>query len=175
VRHCPARGDQGEGGGRKGGQRAATLVLLFGVVTWCHGTTAPLPAQTSQSSSSATLDDTSKGRNARQFTYFELTGSSGIFTGLSTEFADRAWDLPEPDAARLVSSQPAPGIVRLAAVALGAGPRGGGTQLAALDVDIRGGSRMWWSSMRPTCSRRCATLGWGWASTWSASTRMSCL
>jgi hypothetical protein len=97
-------------------------VLLFGVVTWCHGTTAPLPAQTSQSSSSATLDDTSKGRNARQFTYFELTGSSGIFTGLSTEFADRAWDLPEPDAARLVSSQPAPGIVRLAAVALGAGP-----------------------------------------------------
>uniref|UniRef100_A0ACD5W344 Uncharacterized protein n=1 Tax=Avena sativa TaxID=4498 RepID=A0ACD5W344_AVESA len=61
------------------------LALPFGVGTWWHN--AP---------ESATelvvlfLGDTSKGHKPGQFTNFQLTGSSGIFTGFSTEF------LPEP-------------------------------------------------------------------------------
>uniref|UniRef100_A0ACD5W586 Uncharacterized protein n=1 Tax=Avena sativa TaxID=4498 RepID=A0ACD5W586_AVESA len=86
------------------------LALPFGVVTWWHNAPA-----------SATelvilfLGDTSKGHRPGQFTNFQLTGSSGIFTGFSTEFVGRAWDLKEADAAKLVSSQPASGIVKLTA------------------------------------------------------------
>ncbi|VAI93883.1 unnamed protein product [Triticum turgidum subsp. durum] len=86
------------------------LALPFGVVTWWHNTPG-----------SATelvvlfLGDTSKGHRPGQFTNFQLTGASGIFTGFSTEFVGRAWDLKQDDAAKLVSSQPASGIVKLSA------------------------------------------------------------
>ncbi|VAI81659.1 unnamed protein product [Triticum turgidum subsp. durum] len=86
------------------------LALPFGVVTWWHNTPG-----------SATelvilfLGDTSKGHMPGQFTNFQLTGASGIFTGFSTEFVGRAWDLKQNDAAKLVSSQPASGIVKLLA------------------------------------------------------------
>lgn len=121
------------------------LALPFGAVTWWHnGPAAPTPLTV------LFLGDTSKGHKRGQFTNFQLTGSAGIFTGLSTEFVSRAWDLPEPDAARLVSSQPASGIVKLpaSAAALPApSPQDrAGVALncleAPLDVDIPGGGRV---------------------------------
>ncbi|KAG8063632.1 hypothetical protein GUJ93_ZPchr0003g17533 [Zizania palustris] len=44
-----------------------------------------------------------------------LTGSTGIFTGFSTdtEFVARAWDLPQDAASTLVSTQPGVGIVKI--------------------------------------------------------------
>ncbi|AQK79336.1 11S globulin seed storage protein 2 [Zea mays] len=121
------------------------LALPFGAVTWWHNGPAAQADLTV-----LFLGDTSKGHKRGQFTNFQLTGSAGIFTGLSTEFVSRAWDLPEPDAARLVSSQPASGIVKLpaSAAALPApSPQDrAGVALncleAPLDVDIPGGGRV---------------------------------
>jgi hypothetical protein len=86
------------------------LALPFGVGTWWHNT-----AESATELVVLFLGGTSKGHRPGQFTNFQLTGSSGIFTGFSTEFVGRAWDLKQDDAAKLVSSQPASGIVRLAA------------------------------------------------------------
>jgi hypothetical protein len=86
------------------------LALPFGVGTWWHNT-----GESATELVVLFLGDTSKGHRPGQFTNFQLTGSSGIFTGFSTEFVGRAWDLKQDDAAKLVSSQPASGIVRLAA------------------------------------------------------------
>nr|ACF83391.1 unknown [Zea mays] len=121
------------------------LALPFGAVTWWHNGPAAQADLTV-----LFLGDTSKGHKRGQFTNFQLTGSAGIFTGLSTEFVSRAWDLPEPDAARLVSSQPASGIVKLpaSAAALPAPSpqdRAGvalNCLVAPLDVDIPGGGRV---------------------------------
>lgn len=120
------------------------LALPFGVVTWWHN------------ASDATADlvvlflgDTSKGHKPGQFTNFQLTGATGIFTGFSTEFVGRAWDLAEPDAAKLVSSQPCSGLVKLPAShslpAPSAQDREGvalNCLEAPLDVDIPGGGRV---------------------------------
>ncbi|CAN6218032.1 unnamed protein product [Urochloa humidicola] len=84
------------------------LALPFGVVTWwhnAHASTADLVV--------LFLGDTSKGHKSGQFTNFQLTGATGIFTGFSTEFVGRAWDLPEDAAAKLVSTQPGSGIVKV--------------------------------------------------------------
>ncbi|KAM0898761.1 hypothetical protein ACQ4PT_021733 [Festuca glaucescens] len=86
------------------------LALPFGVQTWWHNT-----PESATELIILFLGDTSKGHKPGQFTNFQLTGSSGIFTGFSTEFVGRAWDLKEADAAKLVSTQPASGIVKLAA------------------------------------------------------------
>nr|ACG36544.1 legumin-like protein [Zea mays] len=119
------------------------LALPFGVVTWWHnGPAAPTPLTV------LFLGDTSKGHRPGQFTNFQLTGATGIFTGFSTEFVSRAWDLPEADAAALVSSQPASGIVRASSSPLPApSPRDReGVAIncleAPLDVDIPGGGRV---------------------------------
>ncbi|CAN6358319.1 unnamed protein product [Urochloa humidicola] len=120
------------------------LALPFGVVTWWHsapGATAELIV--------LFLGDTSKAHKAGQFTNFQLTGASGIFTGFSTEFVGRAWDLTEEDAAKLVSSQPASGIVKLGSGQKLPSPSEedrNGMALncleAPLDVDIKNGGRV---------------------------------
>ncbi|PWZ05714.1 Glutelin type-A 2 [Zea mays] len=118
------------------------LALPFGVVTWWHnGPAAPTQLTV------LFLGDTSKGHRPGQFTNFQLTGASGIFTGFSTEFVSRAWDLPEANAAALVSSQPASGIVRASSPlpAPSAQDREGvalNCLEAPLDVDIPGGGRV---------------------------------
>ncbi|GJN33679.1 hypothetical protein PR202_gb22300 [Eleusine coracana subsp. coracana] len=84
------------------------LALPFGVVTWWHNAHAA-----STDLVVLFLGDTAKGHKAGQFTNFQLTGSSGIFTGFSTEFVGRAWDLTQEDAAKLVSTQPGSGIVKV--------------------------------------------------------------
>ncbi|KAF8666858.1 hypothetical protein HU200_053377 [Digitaria exilis] len=120
------------------------LALPFGVVTWWHNApdaTAELIV--------LFLGDTSKGHKAGQFTNFQLTGANGIFTGFSTEFVGRAWDLSQDDAAKLVSSQPASGIVKLGSgqklPAPSAEDRVGmalNCLEAPLDVDIKNGGRV---------------------------------
>ncbi|XP_066362254.1 11S globulin seed storage protein 2-like [Miscanthus floridulus] len=118
------------------------LALPFGVLTWWHN------APTASSDLTVLfLGDTSKGHKPGQFTNFQLTGSTGIFTGLTTEFVSRAWDLPEADAAKLVSSQPASGIVKTSiALPAGSAKDREGMALncleAPLDVDIPGGGRV---------------------------------
>jgi hypothetical protein len=120
------------------------LALPFGVVTWWHNAHA-----------AATdlvvlfLGDTSKGHTPGRFTNFQLTGSTGIFTGFSTEFVGRAWDLDHDDAAKLVSTQPGSGIVRVRDGHRMPEPREEdrhGMVLncleAPLDVDIKGGGRV---------------------------------
>jgi hypothetical protein len=59
------------------------------------------------------LGDTSKAHKAGEFTDLFLTGSDGIFTGFSTEFVGRAWDLDENVVKNLVGKQSGNGIVKL--------------------------------------------------------------
>ncbi|CAL4985469.1 unnamed protein product [Urochloa decumbens] len=84
------------------------LALPFGVVTWWHNAHAAAGDLVV-----LFLGDTSKGHKSGQFTNFQLTGSTGIFTGFSTEFVGRAWDLPQDAAAKLVSTRPGSGIVKV--------------------------------------------------------------
>ncbi|KAI3934279.1 hypothetical protein MKW98_009260 [Papaver atlanticum] len=41
------------------------------------------------------MGDTSKGKKANGFSKFAPTGATAIFTGYTTEFVGRAWDLEE--------------------------------------------------------------------------------
>uniref|UniRef100_A0A453GWH8 Cupin type-1 domain-containing protein n=3 Tax=Aegilops tauschii subsp. strangulata TaxID=200361 RepID=A0A453GWH8_AEGTS len=117
------------------------LALPFGAVTWWHnaeGSSTELVV--------LFLGDTSKGHTPGRFTNFQLTGASGIFTGFSTEFVARAWDLDQDAAAKIVSTQPGSGVVKIAAGHKMPEPRAEdreGVVLncleAPLDVDIPGG------------------------------------
>ncbi|RLM58620.1 hypothetical protein C2845_PM18G02370 [Panicum miliaceum] len=84
------------------------LALPFGAVTWWHNARAAAADLVV-----LFLGDTSRGHRAGQFTDFQLTGATGVFTGFSTEFVAGAWDLPQDAAARLVSTQPGAGVVRV--------------------------------------------------------------
>ncbi|VAH10139.1 unnamed protein product [Triticum turgidum subsp. durum] len=118
------------------------VALPFGAVTWWHNAAAGELVV-------LFLGDTSKGHRPGRFTNFQLTGASGIFTGFSTEFVARAWDLDQDSAAKLVSTQPGSGIVKLAEGHRMPAPRPedrDGMVLncleAPLDVDIKGGGRV---------------------------------
>jgi hypothetical protein len=121
-----------------------SLALPFGVVTWWHN----LPESPIELVI-LFLGDTSKAHKAGQFTNMQLTGATGIFTGFSTEFVGRAWDLAESDAVKLVSSQPASGIVKIKSGQKLPEPSAAdreGMALncleAPLDVDIKNGGRV---------------------------------
>ncbi|KQK11820.1 glutelin type-B 2 [Brachypodium distachyon] len=122
------------------------LALPFGVVTWWHNA-----AMDSSSTVLVVLflGDTAKAHKPGQFTDFQLAGSTGIFTGFSTEFVARAWDLPEPAAASIVSTQPSSGITKLSPAHKMPSPdpaHRAGMVLncleAPLDVDIPAGGRV---------------------------------
>ncbi|KAE8733771.1 Tetratricopeptide repeat-like superfamily protein [Hibiscus syriacus] len=59
------------------------------------------------------MGDTSKGHKAGQFTDFFLTGANGIFTGFTTDFVKRAWDVDDDTAKALIGNQQGKGIVKL--------------------------------------------------------------
>ncbi|AES87698.1 putative 11-S seed storage protein, plant [Medicago truncatula] len=82
------------------------LALPFGVVTWWYN-------KEDTELVVLFLGDTSKAHKAGEFTDFFLTGPNGIFTGFSTEFVGRAWDLDENNVKTLVGKQSAKGIVKL--------------------------------------------------------------
>ncbi|CAN6908529.1 unnamed protein product [Brassica oleracea] len=87
-------------------KKGDSIALPFGVVTWWFNSEeADLEI--------LFLGETHKAHQAGQFTDFYLTGSNGIFTGFSTEFVGRAWDLDETTVKTLVGSQTGKGIVKL--------------------------------------------------------------
>ncbi|CAF2116289.1 hypothetical protein Bca4012_097106 [Brassica carinata] len=87
-------------------KKGDSIALPFGVVTWWFNSEeADLEI--------LFLGETHKAHKAGQFTDFYLTGSNGIFTGFSTEFVGRAWDLDETTVKTLVGSQTGKGIVKL--------------------------------------------------------------
>ncbi|PON67412.1 Bicupin, oxalate decarboxylase/oxidase [Trema orientale] len=95
------------------------------------------------------LGDTSKAHKAGEFTDFFLTGTNAIFTGFSTEFVGRAWDLEEDVVKTLVGKQSGNGIVKLGHTAKLPEPkeehREGmalNCEEAPLDVDIKNGGRV---------------------------------
>ncbi|KAE8664987.1 Tetratricopeptide repeat-like superfamily protein [Hibiscus syriacus] len=59
------------------------------------------------------MGDTSKGHKGGQFTDFFLTGVNGIFTGFTTDFVKRAWDVDDNTAKALIRNQQGRGIVKL--------------------------------------------------------------
>ncbi|KAF9598891.1 hypothetical protein IFM89_032745 [Coptis chinensis] len=86
---------------------------------------------------------------AGEFTDFFLTGTNSIFTGFSTEFVGRVWDLEEDTAKTLVASQTGNGIVKLEEGATLPVPkevdRDGivlNCEEAPLDVDVKDGGRV---------------------------------
>ncbi|KAG6495982.1 glutelin type-D 1-like [Zingiber officinale] len=87
-------------------KKGDAIALPFGVVTWWFN---PNDAELVI----LFLGDTSKGHKAGQFTNFPITGNNGIFTGFSTEFVGRAWDLTEDDSRDLVYGQVNSGIIKV--------------------------------------------------------------
>uniref|UniRef100_A0A1D1ZBD9 Glutelin type-A 2 n=1 Tax=Anthurium amnicola TaxID=1678845 RepID=A0A1D1ZBD9_9ARAE len=123
-------------------RKGDAIALPFGVVTWWFN-----PSDTELII--LFLGDTSKAHKHGEFTNFQLTGSNGIFTGFTTEFVSRAWDLSEQDAKKLVESQPGAGIIKLEEGAELPQPsdkdREGfvlNCEEAPLDVDVKNGGRV---------------------------------
>ncbi|XP_028766806.1 glutelin type-D 1-like [Neltuma alba] len=123
-------------------KKGDAIALPFGVVTWWHNKNdAELVI--------LFLGETSKAHKAGQFTNFFFTGSDGIFSGFSTEFVGRAWDLDEKDVKSIVGNQSGKGIVKLDGNIKLPEPKQdhrNGMVLncleAPLDVDIKGGGRV---------------------------------
>ncbi|KAK2970445.1 hypothetical protein RJ640_015541 [Escallonia rubra] len=118
------------------------IALPFGVVSWWYN-------KEDTELVVLFLGDTSKAHKAGSFTDFFLTGSNGIFTGFSTEFVSRAWDLDESVVKTLVGKQSGNGIVKLDAGFKMPEPKDEhrhGMALncleAPLDVDIKNGGRV---------------------------------
>lgn len=118
------------------------LALPFGVVTWWYN-------KEDTELVVLFLGDTKTAHKAGCFTDFFLTGANGIFTGFSTEFVCRAWDVDESTAKTLVGSQTGKGIVKLDSGFKMPEPKSDtrkGMALncleAPLDVDIKGGGKV---------------------------------
>ncbi|CAA0828715.1 RmlC-like cupins superfamily protein [Striga hermonthica] len=123
-------------------KKGDAIALPFGVVTWYIN-------KDDQELVILFLGDTSKAHKRGSFTDFFLTGPKGIFTGFSTEFVTRAWDVDELTAKALVSSQPTHGIVKLGPNAKFPEPKKDhykgmalNCEEAPLDVDIKGGGKV---------------------------------
>ncbi|KAK2995342.1 hypothetical protein RJ640_006562 [Escallonia rubra] len=123
-------------------KKGDAIALPFGVVTWWYNKEDPELVV-------LFLGETSKAHKAGSFTDFFLNGSNGIFTGFSTEFVGRAWDLEENVVKSLVEKQSGMGIVKVAAGFKMPEPKEEhrkGMALncleAPLDVDIKNGGRV---------------------------------
>ncbi|KAJ3676650.1 hypothetical protein LUZ60_004062 [Juncus effusus] len=119
-----------------------SLALPFGIITWYFNpNNSPLTI--------LFLGDTSKAHKSGQFTNFQLTGPTGIFTGFTPEFVSRAWDLPPAEVSNLVATQLNAGITRVKEgrkLPEGKAEEREGFVLncfeAELDVDIEGGGNV---------------------------------
>ncbi|CAN1230815.1 Glutelin type-D 1, partial [Linum grandiflorum] len=123
-------------------RKGDAIALPFGCVTWWYN-------KEDTELVVLFLGDTSKGHVAGSFTDFFLTGSNGIFTGFSTEFVSRAWDLDEATVKSMVGSQSAKGIVKLDGSVKLPEPKDAdrngivyNCEEAPLDVDIKNGGRV---------------------------------
>ncbi|XP_021836066.1 glutelin type-D 1-like [Spinacia oleracea] len=123
-------------------KKGDAIALPFGVITWWYN-------KEDTELIILFLGDTSKAHKAGRFTDFFLTGSNGIFTGFSTEFISRAWELDEKTVNSLVGNQPRSGIVHLDASSKMPEPkienRKGmvlNCEEAPFDVDVKNGGRV---------------------------------
>ncbi|KAL0451348.1 UNVERIFIED_CONTAM: Glutelin type-A 2 [Sesamum latifolium] len=123
-------------------KKGDAISLPFGVTTWWYN-------KEDTELAILFLGDTSKGHKSGSFTDFCLTGANGIFTGFSTEFVSRAWDLDESTVKTLVGSQSGKGIVKLTAGTKMPEPKANhykgmalNCEEAPLDVDIKGGGKV---------------------------------
>ncbi|KAI4334479.1 hypothetical protein L6164_019168 [Bauhinia variegata] len=123
-------------------KKGDAIALPFGVVTWWYN-------KENTELVILFLGDTSKAHKTGEFTDFFLTGSNGIFTGFSTEFVSRAWDLEEKDVKTFVGNQPGKGIVKLEGNFSIPEPKQENRkgmvlncEEAPLDVDIKDGGRV---------------------------------
>ncbi|KAF5954156.1 hypothetical protein HYC85_007012 [Camellia sinensis] len=123
-------------------KKGDAIALPFGVVTWWYN-------KEDTELVVLFLGDTSKAHKSGSFTDFFLTGSNGIFTGFSTDFVSRAWDLKEDVVKTLVAKQTGNGIAKLEAGFEMPEPnnqqRDGmalNCEEAPLDVDINKGGRV---------------------------------
>ncbi|XP_047960258.1 11S globulin seed storage protein Ana o 2.0101-like [Salvia hispanica] len=123
-------------------KKGDAIALPFGVVTWWYN-------KEDSDLVVLFLGDTSKAHKSGSFTDFFLTGTNGIFTGFSTEFVGRAWDLDEGVVETLVGSQKGNGIVKLDPSLKMPEPKKehyNGMALnceeAPLDVDIKNGGKV---------------------------------
>ncbi|CAK9140228.1 unnamed protein product [Ilex paraguariensis] len=124
-------------------KKGDAIALPFGVVTWWFN-------KEDTELVVLFLGDTSKAHKAGSFTDFFLTGTNGIFTGFSSEFVGRAWDLEENVVKSLVGKQTGSGIVKLDAAFKMPEPkkehRDGmalNCEEAPLDVNIKNGEGLW--------------------------------
>ncbi|KAK9940368.1 hypothetical protein M0R45_017034 [Rubus argutus] len=122
-------------------KKGDAIALPFGVITWWHN-------KEDTEFVVLFLGDTKTAHKRGQFTDFYLNGSNGIFTGFSTEFVGRAWDLEESVVKTLVGKQTGKGIVKLDGANLpepNKEHRDGmalNCEEAPLDVEIKGGGRV---------------------------------
>ncbi|KAL6979241.1 hypothetical protein U1Q18_020907 [Sarracenia purpurea var. burkii] len=123
-------------------KKGDAIALPFGVVTWWYN-------KDETELVIVFLGETSKAHKTGFFTDFFLTGSNGIFTGFSTEFVCRAWDLKENIVKTLVGNQTGCGIVKLDSSFKMPKPndkhRNGmalNCEEAPLDVDVKNGGRV---------------------------------
>ncbi|CAN0853978.1 Glutelin type-A 1 [Linum grandiflorum] len=124
-------------------RKGDAIALPFGTVTWWYNEEDTLLEL-------LFLGDTSKGHNSGSITDFYLTGSNGIFTGFSTEFVSRAWDLDHNTVTTLVRSQSQRKIVKLDGTTIKFSDRVKADrdrlvfncEEAPLDVDIHKGGRV---------------------------------
>ncbi|XP_077232914.1 glutelin type-D 1-like [Tasmannia lanceolata] len=87
-------------------KKGDAIALPFGVVTWWYnGDDTELVV--------LFMGDTSKAHRNGEFTEFHLTGPNGIFTGFTTEFVGRAWDMEEDKVKKLVTAQTKSGIIKV--------------------------------------------------------------
>ncbi|RZC75628.1 hypothetical protein C5167_051111 [Papaver somniferum] len=82
------------------------MALPFGVTTWWFN-------QDDNELVILFMGNTCTGHKAGEFTEFSLTGANGLFTGFTTEFVARAWDLEEDKVKELVGSQKGTGIIKV--------------------------------------------------------------
>lgn len=123
-------------------RKGDAIALPFGVVTWWYN-------KEDTELVVLLLGDTSKAHKTGEFTDFFLTGSNGIFTGFSSEFVARAWDVDQKAVEALVGSQSRKGIVKLDESFKMPEPRSAdregfvyNCEEAPLDVDIKGGGKV---------------------------------
>ncbi|CAI9105292.1 OLC1v1004184C1 [Oldenlandia corymbosa var. corymbosa] len=119
-----------------------SIALPFGVVSWWFN-------QEDTELVVLFLGTTDIAHKRGEFTDFFLTGANGIFTGFSTEFVSRAWNVDDNAVKALVGNQKAKGIVKVDTGFKMPEPKAehrNGMALncieAPLDVDIKGGGKV---------------------------------
>ncbi|KAL5710661.1 hypothetical protein ACHQM5_021197 [Ranunculus cassubicifolius] len=123
-------------------KKGDAIILPYGVISWWYNeASTPLMV--------LFLGETSKAHSPGEFTDFLLSGKNGIFSGLSIEFASRAWGLEENMAETILENQSGSNIVKLNQGTVMPKPRKLDRQGIVIncleskpDVDVKNGGRV---------------------------------